>query len=110
MRKVDLFVQMARSLRPASAMPVSGWVITLENDVQKRDSVLEALGRESRITCGEAHGLRLPVVAETSTMKEGESLFEALRAHDGVAFIDVVSIDFSDSLEDTREDSLEEAS
>lgn len=87
-------------------MPVSGWVITLENDVQKRDSALQVLGRESRITCGEAHGLRLPVVAETSTMKEGESLFEALRALDGVAFIDVVSIDFTDTLED----SLEEAS
>lgn len=78
-------------------MIVSGWVVTLENDERNRMVALEALRGDPRITCGEAHGLRLPVVAETATLSDGESLCESLRTLDGVAFVDVVSIDFSDS-------------
>jgi len=79
-------------------MTVSGLVLTLENDVRTRARALDALALDSRITCGEAHGLRLPVVVETASLAEGETLCESLRNLDGVAFVDVVSIDFSDDV------------
>ncbi len=78
-------------------MTVSGWVLTLENDERKRQLALETLRRDQRITCGEAHGLRLPVVVETATLGEGESLCEALRTLEGITFVDVVSIDFQET-------------
>lgn len=78
-------------------MTVSGWVLTLENDERLRACVLEALERDSRITCGVAHGLRLPLVVETAEPTESETLFESLRNLPGVAFIDVVSIVFEEA-------------
>ena len=41
--------------------------------------------------------MRLPVVAETATLTEGETLYESLRTLEGIAFVDVVSIDFQET-------------
>lgn len=81
-------------------MIVSGLVLTLENDPRSRAHALETLSRDSRILFGEAHGLRLPVVLETASLLEGEEACESLRTLDGIAFVDVVSIDFSGSEND----------
>ncbi len=75
-------------------MPISSLVLTLEPPV--KHSVLEALAADSRIAVGEAHGLRLPVVTETSSLREGEALAEQLGALPGVTFVDVVFVDFAD--------------
>ncbi|MBI2393592.1 MAG: hypothetical protein HYV09_28700 [Deltaproteobacteria bacterium] len=81
-------------------MIVSGLVLTLQNDPRSRAHALETLSRDLRIIFGEAHGLRLPVVLETASLLEGEAACEALRNLEGIAFVDVVSIDFSSSQTD----------
>lgn len=79
-------------------MTVSGLVVTLAKEPERRVRALEALQRDPRIHCGDAHGLRLPVVTETTTLGEGESLFEALRDLDGVEYVDVVSVSFEEGV------------
>lgn len=79
-------------------MIVSGWVVTLKNDGNSLERAQNALGADPRMTCGPMQGLRLPVVAETASLAEGESLCESLRTMEGVEFVDVVSIDFGDEL------------
>jgi hypothetical protein len=58
------------------------------------------LAGEPALTVGEPQfapaGVLLPVVAESADAGSGEALFEALRARDGVRFVDVVMVDFSD--------------
>lgn len=75
-------------------MTVSGLVLTLADDVIVRGHVLEALRQDPRVSCGEAQGLRLPVVTETESPQAGEALCEDLARIPGVLFVDVVSIVF----------------
>lgn len=80
-------------------MPIAAWVVTL--DAGRRDEALAALSADARLTLGEGRpgggGERLPVVVETATLAEGESVFEAVSATPGVVFVDVVGVDFSDA-------------
>lgn len=70
--------------------------MTLDNDPARRRAALDALSADPRLTLGDACGNRLPLVAETETLDEGEALFAALAVAPGVLFVDVVSVDFSD--------------
>ncbi len=78
-------------------MTVTGLVLTLSAEAFSRGRALDALRAERRVKCGEPHGLRLPVVAETGSLSEGEDLFERLRSTEGVDFVDVVSVHFEES-------------
>lgn len=84
------FLRDGAQLAIGRAMTVSGLVLTLENEA----IALAALAKDSRVVCGEAHGLRLPVVTETGTPEEAEELCESLAKLPGVLFVDVVSIAF----------------
>jgi hypothetical protein len=75
-------------------MPISSLVLTLEPPL--KPSVFEALAADPRISVGEAHGLRLPVVTETHSLSEGEALALELGALPGVEFVDVVMVDFAE--------------
>lgn len=78
------------------AMPIGGLVVTLDPDPARRALAHGALASDPRLTLGEARGDRLPVVAETATLDEGEALFRQVSEVPGVIFVDVVSVDFSD--------------
>jgi len=79
-----------------AAMTLSSLVLTLEDSAEQRASVLALLERDARITLGTPFEERwLPVVAETATAEEGESLADFLRDLPGVRFLDVVMVDFS---------------
>jgi len=79
-------------------MTVSGLVVTLEEEPNACAHALAALAADERVLCGEAHGLRLPLITETTTLAEAEALFEALACTRGVAFVDVVSVAFDDGV------------
>lgn len=77
-------------------MPIGGLVVTLDPDPSRRDAALGALAADPRLTLGEPVHDRLPVVAETSTLDEGDALFREVAGAPGVLFVDVISVDFSD--------------
>jgi hypothetical protein len=77
-------------------MTFSSLVLTLDDSAEQRASVLALLERDERLTLGTPFEERwLPVVAETATPEEGESLAGFLRDLPGVRFLDVVMVDFS---------------
>ena len=76
-------------------MTISGWVVTLTDDPGQQERALSALRGDGRLQLGERAGRKVPVVAETRTTREGEELLEALGGFPGVAFVDVVCVDFS---------------
>ncbi len=78
-------------------MPISGLVITLSDDPSQRQIALDQLATDPRLTLGQLHGSRLPVVAETETVRQSTDLVrEELLDIPGVVFVDIVSVDFSD--------------
>ncbi|NMO14898.1 hypothetical protein HPC49_05980 [Pyxidicoccus fallax] len=77
-------------------MTFSSLVLTLEDSAEQRAGVLARLERDARITLGMPFEERwLPVVVETETAEEGESVAEFIRDLPGVRFLDVVMVDFS---------------
>lgn len=84
-------------------MPISAIVLTLDASPCQRQRALFTLKDHPRLTLGELHEAQLPVVVETDTIAEGVDIIrEQLPAVDGVTFVHVVSVDFSD-LEDFDE-------
>lgn len=81
-------------------MPISGLVITL---VGEEHELLADVVADGRMTLGERQGAHLPAVLSTRTAEESEATIEALFAREGVRFVDVVTVDFSD-VEDTQPD------
>lgn len=78
-------------------MPISGLVLTLSDHPTQRQSALDQLALDPRLTLGEIQRNRLPVVADTETVRQGTNLVrEELLDIPGVIFVDVVSVDFSD--------------
>lgn len=77
-------------------MPISGLVITLDGDTCARMQTIERLSGDPRLTLGTPIGACLPVVAETSTLAEGEALVDDLGRREDIVFVDVVSVDFSE--------------
>lgn len=60
------------------------------------EPTLAALGTDPRLELGDPVANRVPVVAETEDCAAGRALFEQLRDTPGVAFVDVVMVDFSE--------------
>lgn len=77
-------------------MPISGLVLTLVAAPELRCRALAALSTDPRITLGEQRGDRLALVTETTTLGESRDLAESLIEIDGVALLEVVTVDFSD--------------
>ncbi|WNG35008.1 hypothetical protein F0U60_16300 [Archangium minus] len=78
-------------------MPISSLVLTLDASPERRALALCEVARDPRITVGPPLEERwLPVVTETASLSEGESLAESLRELPGVSFVDVVMVDFSE--------------
>jgi len=77
-------------------MPISGLVLTLVSEPNGRSSALAALHADPRITVGEQAGDRLALVTETPSLTESRDLAVALSEIEGVALLEVVTIDFSD--------------
>lgn len=75
-------------------MIVSALVVTLGPDPSGHAAVLARLAADPRITLGQPCRDRVPVVTEVASADAGAALVEALQAADGVARVDVVSIDF----------------
>ncbi|MFP4596763.1 MAG: hypothetical protein ACOC9J_01030 [Persicimonas sp.] len=78
-------------------MPVSAVVISLSAEPELQERAIRALQAHPRVTLGEQQKRLLPVVVDTDTMSEGiELVREGLPKLDGVEFVHVVSVDFSD--------------
>ncbi|MBA2661016.1 MAG: hypothetical protein H0U74_01880 [Bradymonadaceae bacterium] len=78
-------------------MPISALVLTLSDDTARRERTLDALRRDARLELGELNGVHLPVVAETDSIPASTHLVrEELLGVDGVVYVDVAWIDFSD--------------
>ena len=80
-------------------MPVSGLVLTLNDDPTLRSDAIAAIEADERLTIGDAQGLHLPVVAETDTIGEGKQLLrEELMDIDGVVFVKLITVNFEDQV------------
>lgn len=79
-------------------MPISGLVLTLSDEPSLQQAALSQLALDSRLSLGELQVNRLPVVAETDTIRQSTRLVrEELLTIPGVIFVDVVMVDFSDT-------------
>lgn len=83
-------------------MPVIGAVLYLDEDPAYHEGVLRLLEHDPRVTLGQEHGQRLPVVLESESRNEEKSLWNEIQALPGITFCSVVYADFSDlNLEET---------
>jgi hypothetical protein len=78
-------------------MTVSALVLTL--DAHQADQTIARLARDSRLILGQPVDHRLPVVAETASLREGRDLCLQLEQTPGVLFVSLVRVAFPD--EDT---------
>jgi len=77
-------------------MPISGLVIRLKST---RSELPSRLAEDARLTLGDLQArCFLPAVLETSTLQEAEHVVEELLAREGILGVDVVTVDFSDSV------------
>jgi hypothetical protein len=88
---------LVRVLRWPVGMPITALVLTLDDDPEARRAARRSLEQDARLWVGDEVGGRVPLVLETASLVEGERAVEALSASDGVLFVDVVAIDFSDT-------------
>lgn len=87
------------------AMPVSALVVTMSRDERRRERAVDELRADARLTLGPIEDVQLPVVVETETVGEGIDLVrDILPDIDGLEFVHVVSVDFSDL--DSRDEKL----
>lgn len=77
-------------------MPTSALVFTLDAHPERAAHALVALRERPDLDVGEPHGNRLPAVLVTAELWESERAVNELMAFAGVAFVDVVAVDFSD--------------
>lgn len=85
-------------------MPISALVLTMSRDEARRERALAQLRDDARLTLGELEDIQLPLVVETETVGESIELAQdELSSIDGVTFVHVISVDFSD-LESRDED------
>jgi hypothetical protein len=79
-------------------MIISALVLTLHPDHARRANALASLQADERLSCGQMHGERLPVVTEAGSLGDAESIVRGMADIEGVVFADVVSVHFEDEL------------
>lgn len=77
-------------------MPVSALVVTLDRRPALAAEAWAHLQQHPALTLGAAQAERLPAVLVTDTLSESERVVQGLFAIPGVAFVDVIAVDFSD--------------
>jgi nitrate reductase NapAB chaperone NapD len=75
-------------------MPVSGLVVTLTDDQERRDSALAAIRREPRIEIGMMEARQLAIVVDTPSGDDDRQLWQWLNSLPGVEFVDVALVGF----------------
>lgn len=79
-------------------MPTSGLIITLQPEPATQAVVLLRLGTRPELTFGEVSDRWLPAALETRDDAESREVHDWLMALPGVAFVDVVSVNFEPTL------------
>jgi hypothetical protein len=81
---------------------ISGLVVTLPADTQLLARALEAIRQEPALELGTQHGLRLPLVLETDTSTESQTLTDWLQQLPGVQHVDVAYVHLEPSAVDAE--------
>jgi nitrate reductase NapAB chaperone NapD len=77
-------------------MPISGLIVTLEQDPARRLDGLQRLRSNPALELGVQEGRRLAVVSETASRAEDLRLWESLQDCTGVEHVDVVYVHFQE--------------
>jgi hypothetical protein len=77
-------------------MPISGLVLTLSSDTDRRNAALGKLDAEPNLTVGELDGVFLPVVVEAESAGACIEVCERLFAVPGVEMVSVAHVDFAE--------------
>lgn len=75
-------------------MPISGVLVTLVEDAESRAAAIAAIEGQGAFTPGPASGRWLPVAMEASGDRECRAWHDWLMSLPGVAFVDVVAVNF----------------
>ncbi len=78
-------------------MPISSLLITLEPDAESQAIAHSWLSSRPSVTIGQLHGLRLPAVLETTTLREGRQMVDDMLDVQGIRFVDVLGVNFEDA-------------
>lgn len=84
-------------------MPVSGIVLTLTEDRERRDGVLRHLAVDERVELGPTEGRRVAVVLVTDSLAAGRDLCEELVALPGIDQLEVAYVAAEDGPAPTAE-------
>lgn len=84
----------------STVMPISGLLLTLHSR-DALNELLPILQGMPEIEPGEANDIWLPVVADTTSPKHARDLHEQLEALPQISHIDVISVAFDDTPEET---------
>ena len=79
-------------------MPIAALVLTLDPDHTLQAAVQKRLAADPRFSLGSVLDGRLPVVIETATSRDGAHLTRELEQREGIHYVDVVMVDFSDEV------------
>jgi nitrate reductase NapAB chaperone NapD len=77
-------------------MPISGLLITLDRDPEKKSDAIARLQSHPAIDLGDRDGLRLPIVVDTASSEDDRMVWAWLHELPGITFVDVVYIHFDD--------------
>ncbi|MHC4303426.1 MAG: chaperone NapD [Planctomycetota bacterium] len=83
-------------------MPISGLLITLDDDPNASETAISTLKADPRIDVGEQRGPYLPVVADTAGKQENQRLWDELHELPGVMNVNLVFAHVDDSTETIR--------
>jgi len=75
-------------------MPISGIILTLTADPDRRAVAMASLERHAMIEVGEERGLRRAVVVDSPDEETDRSVWQWLHEIDGVTFVELVSVYF----------------
>ena len=77
-------------------MPIASIVLTLDDRKLPWEGVLAEIAQDPRVELGSARGRCVPAVLDTASAQEGEALVQSFFEKEGVLFVDVVAVDFSE--------------
>lgn len=78
-------------------MPLSGLVLTLDNDPGKRASAAAFLNSDPRVTLGKLAGRWLSIATDTGSENECRELHDLISGLPGVVYVDVVAVSFPEA-------------
>lgn len=90
------FPTMPLLFKKASAVPISGLVVTFQSSVTEHSEAVEALRMIPEIDIGESAGSKLAIVIDTETKRRDQEIWNAVQQLPGVIDLALAMVAFDE--------------